>query len=129
MSYEIEDQSPSEDHNTLPRQNVEWVEAIVKWTRYDHVAVYNYPTTHNSETVMEIYKGDMLQVSRRYRREDWCLCQIGHVLGWVFLQDVRFIVQGAKSPRPQRQQRTETQNTYQGLIRNRSFIDGMMFLN
>lgn len=91
----------SDEHNTLPRKNVEWIEAIVKWTRYDYVAMYDYPTTENSDTVKEIFKGDTVQVSRRYRREDWCLCRVGHVLGWVFLKDVRFIVQGASAPRPQ----------------------------
>lgn len=98
----------SDEHNTLPRKNVEWLEAIVKWTRYDYVAMYDYPTTNNSDTVMEVFKGDTVQISRRYRREDWCLCRIGHVLGWVFLQDVRFIVQGASAPRPkQRKPRTQ----------------------
>lgn len=91
----------SDEHNTLPRKNVEWIEAIVRWTRYDYVAMYDYPTTENSDTVKEIFKGDTVQVSRRYRREDWCLCRVGHVLGWVFLKDVRFIVQGASAPRPQ----------------------------
>lgn len=85
---------------TIPQQSAEWVEAIVKWTRYDYVAVYDYPTTENSDTVTEMFNGDMLQVSRRYRRGDWCLCRVGHVLGWVFLKDVRFIVQGAPPPRP-----------------------------
>lgn len=95
-------QTQTDNRATLPNRNMEWAEAIVKWTRYDYVAVYDYPTTQDSETVMEIYKGDLLQVSLRYRREDWCLCQVGHVLGWVFLQDVRFIVPGMKNPRPPR---------------------------
>ena len=95
----------SDEHNTLPRKNVEWLEAIVKWTRYDYVAMYDYPTTNNSETVMEVFKGDTVQISRRYRREDWCLCRVGHILGWVFLRDVRFIVQGASAPRPKQRKR------------------------
>ncbi|MEM9952761.1 MAG: hypothetical protein AAF846_14230 [Chloroflexota bacterium] len=94
MSYE------TDEHNTLPRKNVEWAEAIVKWTRYDYVAVYDYPTLKNSEQVMEIYIGDMVNISKRYRREDWCLVQVGHILGWVFLQDVRFMTQGMRAPRP-----------------------------
>lgn len=99
-------QTQADNRATLPNRNMEWAEAIVKWTRYDYVAVYDYPTTQDSKTVMEIYKGDMLQVSLRYRREDWCLCQVGHVLGWVFLQDVRFIVPGAKTPRRQTSRRS-----------------------
>ncbi|MGJ3238869.1 MAG: hypothetical protein ACFE0Q_09205 [Anaerolineae bacterium] len=102
MEIETDQTTPvgSEHKMTLPRRSVEWSEAIVKWTRYDYVQLYDYPTTHNSEVVLEIHKGDMVQVSRRYRREDWCLCQVGHVLGWVFLGDVRFLVQGARAPRP-----------------------------
>lgn len=97
-----EDQPQFDDRVTLPNRNMEWADAVVKWTRYDYVAVYDYPTTQDSDTVMEIYKGDMIHVSLRYRREDWCLCQIGHVLGWVFLQDVRFIVPGMRSSRRKR---------------------------
>lgn len=100
MSTCEEDIREMDNHVTLPRKNADWREAIVKWTRYDYVAIYDYPTTNESETVMEIYKGDMVQVSSRFKRGDWCLCQVGHVLGWVFLKDVRFIVQGASSPRP-----------------------------
>jgi|GEM_PF-6708215 len=101
MSAYQEDASEMDDYVTLPRKNADWREAIVKWTRYDYVALYDYPTTNESETVMEIYKGDMVQVSARFKRGDWCLCQVGHVLGWVFLKDVRFIVQSAVSSRPE----------------------------
>lgn len=90
---------PVQTSSEHPQNNAEWAEAIVKWSRYDYVAVYDYPTTNNSEAIAGIYKGDMVQISRRYRREDWCLCRIGHALGWVFLDDVRFLVRGAKSPR------------------------------
>lgn len=91
---------------TLPRRNMEWVEAIVKWTRYDYVAMYDYPTIEDHDIVMEIYTGDMLHVSKRYRREDWCLCQIGHVIGWVYLKDVRFIFRSPArtADRPEQQQ-------------------------
>jgi len=96
-------QVSSEHHHTLPRRNVEWLTAIVKWTRYDYVVLYDYPTIDGSDVLIQIYPGDMVEVSRKYRRNDWCLCQVGHQLGWVFLKDVRFLVRGAPPVRPARQ--------------------------
>ncbi|MGB7338581.1 MAG: hypothetical protein WBC91_06800 [Phototrophicaceae bacterium] len=110
---------PVHTSSESPRNNVEWVEAIVKWSRYEYVAVYDYPATSNSEAIMGIYKGDMVQISRRYRREDWCLCQIGHVLGWVFLDDVRFLVRGARPPRS----KTRTQQIPKPTYRDTSEIE------
>lgn len=90
---------------------VNWIEAIIKWTRYDYVAIYDYPTLKNSEQVMTVYKGDFVQIIKRYRGEDWCLVRAGHVFGWVHLQDVRFITRRGKPPRPKsrsQQPRTPT---------------------
>ena len=103
---------PVHTSSESPRSNAEWAEAIVKWSRYEYVAVYDYPTTGNSEAIMGIYKGDMVQISRRYRRADWCLCRIGHALGWVFLDDVQFLVRGAKPMRRKRRTQQMPAPTY-----------------
>lgn len=101
-------------HNEHPSQrNMEWVEAIVRWTRYEYVEIYEYPST-DGDPVMTVYTGDMVQVSRKFHRGDWCLCQVGHVLGWVFLKDVKFLVEGKRPrrrPRPAEQMNTNALDT------------------
>ncbi|MEO1646445.1 MAG: hypothetical protein AAFR67_14735 [Chloroflexota bacterium] len=98
-----------------PHQNMEWIEAIVRWTRYDYVEIYEYPSTDESNPVMTVYTGDMVKVSRKFHRDDWCLCQAGHVLGWVFLKDVKFLVQGRRPrrsiPRPAERMNTNALDT------------------
>ncbi len=125
MSYPHPDEGTRAYNSpTMPRRNVDWVEVIVKWTRYDYVAMYDYPTTEGSDTLMPIYKGDMIFVSRKYRRQDWCLCQVGHMLGWVFLKDVKFMRQQGvgSAPRPipadlrQRQPKQEIIETQEAAI-------------
>jgi len=96
-------------------QNMQWIEAIVRWTRYEYVEIYEYPSTDESHPVMTVYTGDMVKVSRKFQRDDWCLCQVGHVLGWVFLKDVKFLVQGRRPrrrlPRPAEQMNTNVLDT------------------
>lgn len=91
MAKSPQDEMQRYNSPTMPRRNVDWIEVIVKWTRYDHVAIYDYPTTTGSETLVRVYTGDMMVVSRKYRKDDWCLCQAGHMLGWVFLKDLKFM--------------------------------------
>jgi hypothetical protein len=78
---------------TLPRNHVGWTEAIVKWTRGEYVDLWMYPSHEGNETLMKVYKGDMIQVSPKHRKEEWCLAQVGHVMGWLNTQNVKLLVQ------------------------------------
>jgi hypothetical protein len=96
---------PHSSHSspTLPRNHVGWAEAIVKWTRGECVDLWMYPsTTESGESLMRVYKGDFIQVSPRHRKEEWCLAQVGHVMGWLNTTDIKFLMQstGAVIERP-----------------------------
>ena len=79
---------------TLSRNHLGWVDAIVKWTRGNSIELRMYPSNESGENMMQIYKGDLIQVSPKHRREDWCLVQVGHVMGWLNTNDVKFLMQG-----------------------------------
>src|SRR5688572_11777830 len=82
---------------TLPRNHVGWAEAIVKWTRGDCTELWMYPSHEGNESLMTVYKGDMIQVSPKHRKEEWCLAQVGHVMGWLNTNNIKLLMQ-AQSP-------------------------------
>jgi hypothetical protein len=86
---------PHSSHSspTLPRNHVGWSEAIVKWTRGEHVDLWMYPSHESNETLMAVYKGDMIQVSLKHRKEEWCLAQVGHVMGWLNTNNIKLLMQ------------------------------------
>jgi hypothetical protein len=52
-----------------------------------------FPSEECRESLTQIFKGDFVQVSPRHRSEYWGLCRAGHMMGWVNLNDIKFIVQ------------------------------------
>ena len=87
------------DYNapTIPSRNIEWADAIIKWTREEAVDVLMFPGDDCDESLVQVYKGDFIQISPRHRNKDWCLVRSGHLLGWVSMQDVRFMVHGQQT--------------------------------
>jgi hypothetical protein len=61
-----------------------------------------YPSHEGGESLMRVYKGDLIQVSPKHRKEEWCLAQVGHVMGWLNTTDIKFLMQstGAVIERP-----------------------------
>lgn len=90
---------PHSSHSspTLPRNHIGWAEAIVKWTRGEHVDLWMYPSHEGGESLMRVYKGDFIQVSPKHRKEEWCLAQVGHVMGWLNTTDIKFLMQNTGS--------------------------------
>ena len=86
---------PHSSHSspTLPRNHVGWTEAIVKWTRGECIDLWMYPSHEGNESLMQVYKGDMIQVSPKHRKEEWCLAQVGHVMGWLNTNNVKLLIQ------------------------------------
>lgn len=86
---------------TIPSRNIEWSDAVVKWTREPFIDILMFPGDDCDETLAQVFKGDFIQVSPRHRTKQWCLVRSGHMLGWINMQNVRFIIpnQHAEAPR------------------------------
>lgn len=90
-------------HNapTMPsHSNIDWADAVVKWTRDAYIDVLMFPGDDCDESLTQVFKGDFIQVSPRHRTEHWCLCRSGHMMGWVNLNDVKFIIHHKTPPEP-----------------------------
>jgi hypothetical protein len=85
---------------TMPSRKIEWADAIVKWTREPFIDVLMFPGDDCSESLAQIFKGDFIQLSPRHRTKQWCLIRAGHLMGWVNVQDVKFMVHGQQAPPP-----------------------------
>lgn len=86
---------PHSSHSspTLPRNHVGWTEAIVKWTRGECTELWMYPSHESNESMVVVYKGDLIQVSLKHRKEEWCLAQVGHVMGWLNTNNIKLLMQ------------------------------------
>ena len=104
MATSFETETNAHNAPTVPsRNNIEWAEAVVKWTREPFIEVLMFPGDDCDESLMQLFKGDFIEVSPRHRTENWCLCRAGHVMGWLNLNDVKFIIpqKRPKAPEPQ----------------------------
>lgn len=102
----FEPETNSYNAPTIPsHNNIDWADAVVKWTRAASIDILLFPSEDCAESLTQVFKGDFVQVSPKHRSEHWCLCRAGHMMGWVDLNDVKFIIPNqhheAAKPEPQ----------------------------
>jgi hypothetical protein len=91
--------SPSQSEITLtsttPEKTILWIEAIVRWAHPDGANVRLLPDVERGNSLLQIHRGDMIQVRTDLKHNDWVPCRVGHVTGWLNISDVKLIQTGA----------------------------------
>jgi hypothetical protein len=91
-------------HNapTIPSHHqIQWADAIVKWTRDSFIEVLTIPHDDCGESLAQVFKGDFVQVSPRHHTRQWCLCRVGYMMGWLNMNDVKFMIHSQQLEPPQ----------------------------
>lgn len=74
----------------------EWKTVVIRWTRGDAADVRMLPVEERGNAVTKIYKGEAVLLRPDLQHESWVPVRVGRFMGWVNMDDIRVLSEGAE---------------------------------